>query len=58
MKKINSISRRSLISLSLSLVLSATASTSLFAKELDAQLAFSSTEFASATLADAGMINK
>ncbi|SQH74438.1 putative Protease [Shewanella benthica] len=46
----------------LSLVLSATASTSLFAKELDAQLALSSAkssaELASATLADAGMINK
>ena len=62
MKIVNSISRRSLISLSLSLVLSVTASTSLFAKELDAKLAhssvLSSAELASATLADAGMINK
>ncbi|MCL1063488.1 immune inhibitor A [Shewanella benthica] len=59
MKKItNSISRRSLISLSLSLVLGVTASTSLFAKELDTKLALSSAELASATLADAGMINK
>ncbi|MCJ8301757.1 immune inhibitor A domain-containing protein [Shewanella sp.] len=59
MKKItNSISRRSLISLSLSLVLGVTASTSLFAQELDTKLALSSAELASATLADAGMINK
>ncbi|WP_229381030.1 immune inhibitor A domain-containing protein [Shewanella psychropiezotolerans] len=62
MKRISSIRRRSLISLSLSLMLSVTASTSLFAKELDAKLelssALSSGEFAAATLADAGMINK
>ncbi|EDQ01345.1 protease, putative [Shewanella benthica KT99] len=39
-------------------MLSATASTSLFAKELDTNSALASAELASATLADAGTINK
>ncbi|AQS40597.1 M6 family metalloprotease domain-containing protein [Shewanella psychrophila] len=62
MKRINNISRRSLISLSLSLILSVTASTSLLAKETDAKLesspALSSGQFASTSWADAGVINR